>query len=96
MIGFYESLFGCEEEIIDLILDFFLDNFKEDFGGRDYIFDVYVMKENKVKLMDFNIWVGLMFLFFFFWEELEVKFVEVEFLLNLYVECWIVINEGLV
>lgn len=94
--GFYESLLGREEEITDLILDFFLDNLKEDFGGRDYTFDVYVTKENKVKLMDFNTWAGSTLPLLFSWEELEAKFAEAESPLNPHVECRIVTNEGLV
>lgn len=99
MIGFYEILFGREEEFFDLILDFFLDNLKEEFGGGDYIFDVYVMKDKKVKLIDFNMWRGLILLFLFIWDELEEWFFEVGILgivLNFDFDFWIVISEGFV
>jgi len=95
--GFYETLLGREEELADLILDFFLENLMDEFGGGDYTFDVYVTKDNKVKLMDFNTWGGSTLPLLFSWEELEDKFLEVQgTTLNPHVECRMVMSEGLV
>jgi len=56
--GFYVTLLGREEEITDLIADFFFENLQEVFGGGNFSFDVYITTEGKVKLMDFNTWGG--------------------------------------
>lgn len=56
---FYATLLGREEEITDLIADFFFENLQEVFGGGNFSFDVYITKEGKVKLIDFNTWGGL-------------------------------------
>lgn len=98
--GFYETLLGREEEISDLILDFFLDDLREEFGGGDYTFDVYVTKDSKVKLTDFNTWGGSTLPLLFSWEELEERFSEAELqgtaLNPRNVEFRIVTSEGLV
>jgi len=93
--GFYETLLGREEELTDLISNFFLENLKDEFGGEDYTFDVYVTKDNKVKLMDFSIWRSSTFPLLFSWEELEGKFSDGT-ALNPHVECGIVTSEGMV
>lgn len=96
--GFYESLLEREDELTDLILDFFLENLKDEFGGGDYTFDVYVTKENKVKLMDFNTWGGSTLPLLFSWQELEERFAEAqgESVDPPHVECRLVTSEGLV
>jgi len=95
--GFYETLLGREEELTDLILDFFFENLKDEFGGGDYTFDVYVSKDNKVKLMDFITWAGSTLPLLFSWGEWEDKFLEAQgTTLNPHVECQIVTSEGLV
>lgn len=97
--GFYETLLGREEELSDLILDFFLDNLKEEFGGGDYTFDVYVTKDKKVKLIDFNTWRGSTLPLLFTWDELEERFSEAGTLgtaLNPDFDFRIVTSEGLV
>lgn len=93
--GFYETLPGREEELTDIISDFFEEYLKDEFGGGDYTFDVYVTKENKVKLMDFNPWGGSTLPLLFSWEELEERFAEAD-ALNPNIECRIVTSEGLV
>ena len=69
--GFYATLLGREDEITDLISDFFIEHLSEEFGGGDYTFDVYVTKDGKVKLLDFNSWRGSTLPLLFSWEELE-------------------------
>lgn len=91
--GFYESLLEREDEFTDLILDFWMENLKDEFGGGDYTFDVYVTKESKVKLVDFNTWGGVTLPLLFSWEELEEKCNEEA---NSNVECRLVTSEGLV
>jgi hypothetical protein len=97
--GFYEPLLGREDELSDLVLDFFLDNLKDEFGGGDYTFDVNITKENKVKLIDFNTWRGSTLPLLFGWEELEAKLSEAEAqgtALHPHVDFRIVTSAGLV
>lgn len=94
--GFYEALLEREDEFTDLILDFWMENLKDEFGGGDYTFDVYVTKEDKVKLMDFNTWGGVTLPLLFSWEELEEREIDSTQALPPHVECRLVTSEGLV
>lgn len=97
--GFYASLLGREEEITDMVSDFFIENLQEVFGGGDFSFDVYITKGGKVKVMDFNTWGGSTLPLLFTWEELEEKhdvITRSEIAINSKPEFRIVMHEGLV
>lgn len=103
--GFYATLLGREEEITDLIADFFFENLQEVSGSGNFSFDVYITKEGKVKLIDFNTWGGSTLPLLFTWEELEDKHNEITgrnsetsspSQLDMKPEFRIVISEGLV
>lgn len=97
--GFYATLLGREEEISDMVSNFFFENLQEEFGGGDFSFDVYITKGGKVKLMDFNTWGGSTLPLLFTWEELEEKHDEItrsEIAINSKPEFRIVMHEGLV
>lgn len=55
-MGFYATLLGREEEIIEFFADFFFVNLWDVFGGGSFSFDAYITKEGKVKLIDFDTW----------------------------------------
>ncbi|CAH2071745.1 unnamed protein product [Thlaspi arvense] len=44
---------------------------QREFESENYTFDVYVTKERRVKLMDFNTWCGSTLPLMYTWEELE-------------------------
>ncbi|XVF00512.1 hypothetical protein REPUB_Repub04eG0007600 [Reevesia pubescens] len=53
---FYPVLCEKKNEIEVLIEEFFKDNVRLKFEYEDYTFDVYVTKDERVKLLDFNPW----------------------------------------
>ncbi|XP_051141407.1 uncharacterized protein LOC127258566 isoform X3 [Andrographis paniculata] len=62
------------ERIADLkarIHDFFLEEVKGSFESERYTFDVYVRKDFRVKLLDFNLWGAPTLPLLFTWDELE-------------------------
>lgn len=65
-------VFVSEKEVFKgLIEEFFDVNVRSVFELEDYVFDVYVIKERRVKVVDFNMWCGLILLLMFSWEEFE-------------------------
>lgn len=69
--AYYPVLLERKHELEVLIDDFFIDNVEERFKSENYTFDVYVTKERRVKLMDFNPWGAFTLPLLFTWEELE-------------------------
>jgi hypothetical protein len=90
--GFYEALLEREDEFTDLILDFWMENLKDEFGGGDYTFDVYVTKESKVKLLDFNTGVALLFRSCSHGRSLKRSLMRVELLLMLSA-AWLLVKD---
>ncbi|CAN8288556.1 unnamed protein product [Cochlearia groenlandica] len=70
---FYPLLVESKSSIKDSIREFFESKIRTEFGSFDYVFDVYVTKERKVKLIDFNTWCGSTLPLMFTWEELVEK-----------------------
>ncbi|CAH8273270.1 unnamed protein product [Arabidopsis lyrata] len=54
---FYPVLLNEKDLIKGLIEEFFDDKIRFEFESQNYTFDVYVTKERKVKLIDFNTWI---------------------------------------
>ncbi|XP_062012647.1 uncharacterized protein LOC133729179 [Rosa rugosa] len=68
---FYPSLLESKEHLGVLIEDFFMENLRSRFESENYTFDVYVVKDERVKVMDFNPWGAFTLPLMFTWEELE-------------------------
>lgn len=67
----YPTLQERKNELKDLIHDFFMDNILGRFISENFTFDVYVMKDTRIKLIDFNPWCASTLPLLFTWEELE-------------------------
>ena len=68
---FYPSLLEKKDHLSVLIEDFFMENLRSRFESENYTFDVYVTKDERVKVMDFNPWGAFTLPLMFTWEELE-------------------------
>uniref|UniRef100_A0A1J3GNU6 Cell division cycle protein 123-like protein n=1 Tax=Noccaea caerulescens TaxID=107243 RepID=A0A1J3GNU6_NOCCA len=68
---FYPVLVNEKDLLKGLIEEFFYDKIRMEFESDKYTFDVYVTKERKVKLIDFNTWCGSTLPLMYSWEELE-------------------------
>ncbi|KAL9285613.1 putative Cell division cycle protein [Arabidopsis thaliana] len=68
---FYPVLLNEKDLLKGLIEEFFDDKIRFEFESENYTFDVYVTKERRVKLIDFNTWCGSTLPLMFTWEELE-------------------------
>ncbi|KAF8413522.1 hypothetical protein HHK36_001513 [Tetracentron sinense] len=69
--GFYPALLEKKHDLEMLIVDFFMDYVSARFESEDYTFDVYVTKDGRVKLVDFNPWGAFTLPLLFTWEELD-------------------------
>lgn len=69
--AYYPAVLERKDELKDLIHDFFVDDVEEKFSSENYTFDVYIKKDWKVKLIDFNPWGTFTLPLLFTWEELE-------------------------
>ncbi|KAL5711523.1 hypothetical protein ACHQM5_021968 [Ranunculus cassubicifolius] len=69
--GFYPALVENKQCLEMLIRDFFSENVEMEFESENYTFDVYVTRDNRVKLMDFNPWGEFTLPLMFTWEELR-------------------------
>ncbi|PRQ33004.1 putative Cell division cycle protein [Rosa chinensis] len=68
---FYPSLLESKEHLGELIEEFFMENLSPPEPVGSYAFDVYVMKDERVKVMDFNPWGAFTLPLMFTWEKLE-------------------------
>lgn len=68
---FYPVLLEKKSEIKEAISEFFDEKVRKRFELENYTFDVYVMKDGRVKLVDFNPWGAFTLPLLFSWEELE-------------------------
>ncbi|KAK9110474.1 hypothetical protein Sjap_018534 [Stephania japonica] len=69
--SFYPTLLEKKDSLQMLIQDFFAENVREGFESNNYTFDVYVTRDGRVKLFDFNPWGAFTLPLMFSWEELE-------------------------
>uniref|UniRef100_A0A5B6ZY14 Putative Temperature sensing protein-related n=1 Tax=Davidia involucrata TaxID=16924 RepID=A0A5B6ZY14_DAVIN len=72
--GFYPVLLEKKNDMEMVIREFFMDNVRLKFESENYTFDVYVTKDGRVKLLDFNPWGAFTLPLLFTWEELEQNF----------------------
>ncbi|XP_024024714.1 cell division cycle protein 123 homolog [Morus notabilis] len=73
---FYPALVEKKGDIRSVIWRFFVENVRDRFESKNYTFDVYVTRDEKVKVVDFNPWCGFTLPLMFTWEELEQNFGE--------------------
>ncbi|KAM0955542.1 hypothetical protein ACFX2A_024413 [Malus domestica] len=67
----YPALIEKKDSLQALIEDFFLDNLMSRFESENYTFDVYVTKDDRVKVVDFNPWGAFTLPLLYTWEELD-------------------------
>ncbi|KAF3777947.1 Cell division cycle protein [Nymphaea thermarum] len=67
---FYPALLEEKKKIGAIISRFFEDNLAGKFGSANYVFDVYVTKDGRVKVLDFNPWGAFTLPLLFSWDEL--------------------------
>ncbi|KAB1217217.1 hypothetical protein CJ030_MR4G021104 [Morella rubra] len=68
---FYPVLLEKKNYLKQLIQQFYEDNVHLKFESRNYTFDVYVTKDERIKVLDFNPWGAFTLPLLFNWEELE-------------------------
>ena len=68
---FYPVLLEKKSNIEWLIRQFYEDQVRLKFESENYTFDVYVMKDEWIKVLDFNPWGAFTLPLLFTWEELE-------------------------
>lgn len=73
---FYPILLEKRGNFNILIQEFFENNVRLKFESRNYTFDVYITKDERVKIIDFNPWGSFTLPLMFTWEELEQSFRE--------------------
>ncbi|PIN26493.1 hypothetical protein CDL12_00746 [Handroanthus impetiginosus] len=71
--NFYPALIERKGVLKTTIQGFFTENVKGKFGSESYTFGVYVTKDGRVKLLDFNPWGASTLPLLFTWDELEEK-----------------------
>lgn len=74
--GFYPALLESKDDLKMMIQEFYVDNVRGKFDSESYTFDVYVTRDGRVKLLDFNPWGASTLPLLFTWEELEEKLKE--------------------
>ncbi|KAL5839012.1 hypothetical protein ACOSQ3_011719 [Xanthoceras sorbifolium] len=68
---FYPALLEKKNDLEELIQEFFDNDVRQKFESENYAFDVYVTKDEHVKILDFNPWGAFTLPLLFTWEELE-------------------------
>ena len=68
---FYPVLLEKKNNILSLIQEFFNNHVRGRFESENYTFDVYITKDERVKVVDFNPWGAFTLPLLFTWEELE-------------------------
>ncbi|XP_042007440.1 cell division cycle protein 123 homolog [Salvia splendens] len=77
--NFYPVLVEKKSELKEAIKQLFVEKIKEEFEPESYTFDVYVTKDGRVKVLDFNPWGASTLPLLYTWEELgELSGKEVE------------------
>ncbi|XP_068666725.1 uncharacterized protein [Aristolochia californica] len=72
--GFYPILLERKSEIDTNIEAFFRENVRLKFKSENYVCDVYVMKDGRVKIIDFGPYGAFTLPLLFTWEELEENY----------------------
>ncbi|KAF7836652.1 cell division cycle protein 123-like protein [Senna tora] len=68
---FYPALLENKNDLLLLIQDFFNNKVQAVFESDNYTFDIYITKDERVKVVDFNPWGAFTLPLLFTWEELE-------------------------
>ncbi|KAJ9174926.1 hypothetical protein P3X46_013521 [Hevea brasiliensis] len=67
---FYPVLLEKKSDLQLLIENLFMDNVRLNFESENYTFDIYVTRDERVKIVDFNPWGAFTLPLLFTWEEL--------------------------
>ncbi|KAK7855619.1 cell division cycle protein 123 like protein [Quercus suber] len=70
---FYQVLLEKKSNIEWLMRQFYEDHVRLKFESGNYTFDVYVTKDERIKVLDFNPWGAFSLPLLFNWEELRVE-----------------------
>lgn len=73
---FYPALCEKKNDLEVLIREFFENNVRQKFESENYTFDVYVTRDERIKILDFNPWGAFTLPLLFTWEELEQELEE--------------------
>jgi hypothetical protein len=68
---FYPNLLETKDALRLLIYAFFNNHVRSMFESENYTFDVYITKNERVKVVDFNPWGAFTLPLLFTWDELE-------------------------
>ena len=68
---FYPILLEKKDDLLSLVLAFFNNYVRSKFESENYTFDVYITKDERVKIVDFNPWGAFTLPLLFAWDELE-------------------------
>ncbi|KAH6773091.1 temperature sensing protein-like protein [Perilla frutescens var. hirtella] len=71
--NFYPVLLEEKNDLRVMIEQVFVGKIKEEFECESYTFDVYVTKDGRVRLLDFNPWGAATLPLLYTWDELEEK-----------------------
>nr|AFK43861.1 unknown [Lotus japonicus] len=69
---FYPILLEKKNDLLLLMQGFFNNYVRTRFESENYTFDVYITKDERVKVVDFNPWASFTLSLLFTWDELEV------------------------
>lgn len=69
--GFYPVLAERKNDLAIMIQHFYSENVQHKFESENYTFDVYVTRDKRIKLIDFNPWGAFTLPLLFTWEELQ-------------------------
>ncbi|KAG4953257.1 hypothetical protein JHK82_038884 [Glycine max] len=68
---FYPVLLEKKNDLLFLIQAFFINHVRAKFESENYTFDVYITKDDRVKIVDFNPWGAFTLSLLFTWDELD-------------------------
>ncbi|TKY56913.1 Cell division cycle protein 123-like [Spatholobus suberectus] len=68
---FYPVLLEKKNDLLLLIQSFFNNYVRAKFESKHYTFDVYITKDERVKVVDFNPWGAFTLSLLFTWDELD-------------------------
>ncbi|CAJ1932570.1 unnamed protein product [Sphenostylis stenocarpa] len=68
---FYPLLLEKKNDLLLMILAFFNNHVRAKFESKNYTFDVYITRDERVKVVDFNPWGAFTLPLLFTWDELE-------------------------
>ncbi|KAI4371821.1 hypothetical protein MLD38_010125 [Melastoma candidum] len=68
---FYPVLLEKKDHLTRLVEKFFMERVHQKFPSDSYTFDIYITRDDRIKIIDFNPWGAFTLPLLFSWEELE-------------------------